>query len=266
MSLSRPLFCLLLALGAPGCVGTSGSDLFLFDAAAAGPADADPGQPFAFTSGRGYSVTLTRVKVHLGAVYLNRSLPVSGAQSTSCTLPGLYVAQVTQGLDVDALSPEPQPFPVQGEALSDRALAGEVWLTGGDVNAEEDETVLLDVAGTAEQGGATYPFEGALTIGKNREVPSNDPSLPGKNPLCKQRIVSPIPADITPRAGGRLLVRVDPRGLFTNVDFSLLEKASEAPPLYRFKDETLGQPSVNLYLGLKAREGTYAFTWSDAPR
>lgn len=256
---------LLGCFGALGCVGTSGSDLFFFDAAAAGPADADPAKPFTFTTGLGYSVTLTRAKVHLGAVYLSQALPVSGSQETNCILPGFYVAQVTEGLDVDALSPEPQPFPAKGEALTERTLSAEVWLTGGDVNALSDNTIILDVAGTAERGGASYPFEGALTIGENRAEPSNDPSQPGKNPICKERIVSPIDVSITPRAGGRLLVRVDPRGLFTNVDFSALDRVSEAP-LYRFKDETPGQPDLNLYQGLRARKGTYEFLWSDMPR
>jgi hypothetical protein len=261
----RALLCAVISLGASACVGTSGSDLFFFDASAAGPLDADPARPFAFTTGRGYRVTLTRAKVHLGAVYLNRAFPVSGAQETSCFLPGLYVAQVTRGLDVDALSPDPQPFPTKGEALEEHAVAAEVALTGGDVSALEDTTVILDVAGAADQDGASYPFEGALTIGTNRAVPANDPSQPGKNPICKQRIVSPIPVDLTPREGGRLLVRVDPRAFFTNVDFAALDKVSDAPPLYRFRDETVEQPNVNLYQGLKAREGAYAFSWIDAP-
>src|SRR5215210_3894457 len=122
----RALFVGLLSLGASACVGTSGSDLFFFDATAAGPIDADPARPLSFTTGGGYEVTLARAKVHIGAVYLNRAIPVSGAQETKCFLPGLYVAQVTGGLDVDALSAEPQPFPTQGEALEDHALAAEV--------------------------------------------------------------------------------------------------------------------------------------------
>src|SRR3954463_15637776 len=120
------LLGLFTALGASSCVGTTGGDLFTFTAAAAGPADADPGRPFTFTTGRGYQVTLTRAKVHLGAVYLNRAQPVSGAQATSCILPGIYVAEVTQGVDVDALSPAPQAFPGEGEAIGDHAVAGEV--------------------------------------------------------------------------------------------------------------------------------------------
>ncbi len=245
------------------CVGTTGSDLFSFDAAASGPEDAELGKPLSFTTGRGYAVVLDRARVFVGAVYLNKAVPISGAQTTSCVLPGIYVAQLTRGLVVDALSPEPQPFPDVGEALGERALAGEVWLTGGDVNALSDDTVILDVAGTAERDGITYPFEGALTIGQNRAIPVADPAQPGAHPICKERIVSPIPVALTPREGGSLLLRIDPRGLFTNVDFSALDRVSDAPPLYRFADRTEGQPNVNLYRGLQSREGTYQLIWND---
>jgi hypothetical protein len=245
------------------CIGTTGGDLFTFSAAAAGPLEAGPSHSLEFTTGLGYRVTLTRANVHIGAVYLNRSLPLPGAQETSCIQPGMYIAEVTRGLDVDALSPTRQPFPGEGEALAYHALAAEVWLTGGDVNAEDDETIILDVEGSAQKDGVSYPFEGKVTIGKNRAVPVNDPARPGANPICKQRIVSVYPVDIAPRASGRLLVRVDPRGFFTNVDFSLLDKVSDGPPLYRFADAMVGQPNVNLFQGLTARQGSYEFEWED---
>jgi hypothetical protein len=256
------MFVAISGLALTSCIGTTGSDLFTFDAAAAGPADAVAGQPLSFSTGRGYQVTLSRARVHVGAVYLNKAIPVSGAQATSCVLPGVYVAQVTAGLDIDALSPVLQPFPAQGEAIEARAIAGEVWLTGGDVNAAEDSTVILDVAGTAEKAGMAYPFEGQLTIGNNRLGPINDPSQPGAHPICKERIVSPIPLRLDVRSGGSLLLRVDPRGLFQNVEFSGLDQASVSPPLYRFSDATEGQPSVNLYGALGSREGTYELLWN----
>lgn len=248
------------------CIGTTGSDLFSFDAAAAGPADAVAGQPLSFTTGRGDHVTLTRALVHIGAVYLNKAAPISGAQATNCVLPGIYIAEVTHGLTVDALSPSPQAFPGTGEAIADTAIAGEIWLTGGDINASDDPTVILDVAGTVEQGGAEIPFDGKLTISQNRATPVSDPAQPGAHPICKERIVSPIPIHLDVRAGGSLLVRVDPRQLFTNVDFTAFPATPGEPPSYHFEDVSEGQPNVNIYRGLGAHQGTYELLWNNEAR
>jgi hypothetical protein len=252
----------VLVMGA-ACVGTTGSGTVRFDAAAAGPADATGG-PLTFTSGRGYDVTLTRAVVHVGAVYLDQTMPASGSQETACTLPGTYVAEVTSGRDVDVLSPTPQPFPDPGDGTRTAARAAQVWLTGGAVDEVDDPTVILSIAGVAARDGATYPFEGKVTIERNRLPASTDPSLPGAHPICKERIVSPIPVALAPRAAGGLLVRVDPRGFFTNVEFRELEKVSDDPALFRFSDDAATQPSANLYAGLRASTGVYTFVWSDA--
>lgn len=259
--------CFLPALLAalPGCIGTTGSDLLTFDADAAGPTDAQVGM--SFEASHGFHVTLTRAKLHIGAVYLSRAKALPGAQDTGCILPGIYVAQVTQGLDVDLLSPAPQRFPAKGEGTSEQAQTGEVWLTFGDVNAVNDNPppgqYILDIAGTATKDGASYPFEGHITIGENRAQPVTDPALPSEHPICKERIVSPIDVDITPWNGGNLLLRVDPRGFFTNVDFSQLKQVSTSPPSYAFEDSTTGQPNINLYRNLKANRnsGVYQFSW-----
>ncbi len=248
----------LLAVTALSCVSTTGSDLVAFQAAAAGPADAQ--SPLVFTSGAGYAITLTQARLHIGAVYLNRSMPTAGAQPTSCVLPGIYVGEVTSALDVDLLSPEPQPFPAPGEGVADTAVSGEVWLSGADVNALDDTTPVLQLTGTAEKGGAQFPFEARLTIGKNRAIPVRDPALPGASPLCKQRIVSPIPADVRIARGGSLLLRIDPRAMLVNVDFSTLTRAADDQP-YRFTDVTDGQADIALYGGLRAKVGVYTFTW-----
>ncbi len=236
------------------CVGTTGSGLVTFRATASGLHDVDAKQPF--TSGLGYAVTLARAKLHVGAVYLNRSVPTSGAQATSCILPGIYVAEVLGGLDVDVLDPTPQAFPVSGDGTADHASAGEVWLTGGDVTADDDATVILDVAGTASKGGATFPFEGALTIGKNRSLAPPDPSQPGANPICKQRIVTPIAIDLTPTEGGALTVRIDPRAIFDGVDFSLAAPDDSTPPHFVIPDER-GGISDQLFHGLRSNAGVY---------
>src|SRR5258708_7100720 len=83
------------------CVGTTGGEVIAFNAAAAGPVDAESGQPLTFTNDLAWNVRLTRATLHVGAVYLNRSMPVSGAQNTSCVLPSTYVGEVIAGLDVD---------------------------------------------------------------------------------------------------------------------------------------------------------------------
>lgn len=267
--MSRPgtslLALLPLVVGSAGCLGTTGGDLFSFSAFAAGPEDGSPapGGTYSFSTGRGYAVSLTRAKLHIGAVYLNKSVPSSVAKNTSCALAGVYTAEVTSGIDVDVLTSSPQPFPGPGFATSDRAPTGEIWLNGVDINSPTDPTVILDVAGTAEKNGVSYPFEGQLTISDNRALPVDDPGQPGEHPICKQRIVSPIKVDITPREGGRLVVRIDPRGWFGNVDFAGLEKDLNASPVYQIADSSENPPSKNVYIGLRASSEVYSFHWQD---
>lgn len=262
MSTRIQIASLTLALSLSACTGTTGGDLLTFDAFAAGPEGAVKGQPYSFTSSRGYDVTLTKAELHVGALYLNRSRASSVSSDTSCQLPGIYVAEVTQGLDFDLLDPDPTPFPEQGTSTTDHASTAEVWLFGGsDVNDPGDSTRILDLAGTAEKGGESYPFEAKITIGDNRVIPAPSDALPGANPLCKQRIVSPIPVDLTASEGQSLVLRVDPRAFFANVEISAVEKASDDPPLYRFRDDGDDAPSRALYSGLRAAIGPYSVTW-----
>jgi hypothetical protein len=124
----------------------------------------------------------------------------------------------------------------------------------------------LDVAGTATSTTQTIQFEGAVSIGQNRQVPPANPAFPGANPMCKRRIVSPIAVDVTPKPGGCLLLRVDPAGWFQNVDFAALPQPRADSPIYRFTDDNSNQPSLNLYAtGLMAIEGPYEFDWINQP-
>lgn len=247
--------------GSSACVGSTGSDIVSFPAFASGPADATGG-PLTFTNGRGWRIRLDRARVHMGGVYLNRSVPVSGGQERSCFLPGVYVAEVIGGLDVDALSPSPQPFPTRGNGTADHAVTGEVWLTGGRVDALDDRTVIADVAGEASRDGTSVRFEGRVTIGRNRAAPSTDPARPGSKPLCGERIVTPIPTSITPSGEGALLVRVEPRAWFANVELGELPRVSPDSELARFVDASnADQPSENLYAGLRSSGGVYTFEW-----
>ncbi|MDF3065318.1 MAG: hypothetical protein K0R38_919 [Polyangiaceae bacterium] len=247
--------CLLL--GQVGCVGTTGGELFELEAYGAGASDADGS--LRFSNGRGYDVQLDEARLFVGGLYLNRSRPASVSSDTSCTLAGIYVAQVLSGREIDLLSATPQPFPAGGFATSEPALSGEVWLARGDVNQTGNSAPVLRVRGHAERAGQTYPFEGALSIGTNRIVPATDPALPGQHPLCKQRIVSPIPTDLAASAGQSLLLRVDARGMFANVDFATL---SESGDTYVFSDASGdNQASDNLYAGLRRAAGVYSFSW-----
>jgi hypothetical protein len=253
---------MVLGLALCACGSSTGGALVTFHTAAAGPADAATGQPLVFENALGYAVTLTRARLHIGGIYLNRSVPSSGAQATSCVLPGIYSGQVTTPLDVDAISPDPQPFPADGEGTAEQSQTGEVWLFGSAVNATDDPAVIADVAGTATQGaGFPIAFTGQFTIGQNRAVPVANPALPGANPLCKQRIVTPISVDFTLAQGGTLLVRVDPRAWFANVDFAELPADPSNPAQRKFLDRSQGQPDLAFYTGLRAVSGTYLFNW-----
>jgi hypothetical protein len=253
----------VIALALPllaSCGGTTGGARVTFRASAAGPQNAT-GTSLEFINGLGYHVVLTRARLHIGAAYLNQTVPSSGAQATACILPGIYVAEVLGSLDLDALSPSAQPFPVNGEANAIEAKAGELWLTGGDVNTVDDNTIILNAAGTADRASISYPFEAQLTIGRNRLIPSSDPAFPSQNPICKQRIVSPIPIDLTPQKDGELLIRADPRVWFAAVDFSTLPRVSDAPPLYRFTDSSQTAADISLYNGMRSTASAYQFTW-----
>lgn len=260
-----PLCSALFLIVQPACGDTTGGARVSFAAVASGPADATSG-PLTFSSGLGYRITLRRAQLFVGAVYLNQTVPTSGAQETSCIRPGIYVAQITSSLRINALSPDPQPFPTPGEGIASAALSGELWLTSGDINRSADNTVILDAEGEAERGGVTYPFLAQITIGTNRAIPSADPAYPSKNPICKQRIVSLIPTDLTPQSEGRLRLRVDPRAWFQTVDFSLVPRVQDSPPLHRFSDQNDNPADLSLYNnGLRRRTGAYSFSWEASP-
>lgn len=249
-----------VSLSFVACIGSTGSDLVTFRAAAAGPKDAVNGAPYVFETSAGYTVTLTSAAMQVGAIYLNRNVPLASERETSCILPGTYVAEVRHPAVVNVLSPDFQLLPGAGEGTSDRAATAEIWLGDGDVNRESDPTVILSAKGTAVRNAASFPFEATFTIGKNRAVPPTNSALPGSNPICQQRIITPIAVDITPTNGGTLLLRVNPAAWFNTVDFSTLE-SDQTPPLYRFPDEMSGQASINLYYALKATSGVYSFEW-----
>jgi hypothetical protein len=206
---------------------------------------------------------LTDARLHIGAVYLDESNLTSGAQPTSCVLPGTYVAQVTQGLDVDLLSGTPQPFPALGHGTTLLARAAQVWLTQGPVDQAEQpaSAPILTLAGTAMKAGDVRPFSAKLTISASNRLPNSGTS-PFANPICKKRVVSPIPTSVQVESQGGLLLRVDPRKLFVNVDFGALRAASNGTS-YAFSDDSSDQPSANLYQNLMSAGDLYSFSWAN---
>lgn len=239
-------FAIVLA----GC-GTTGGDVLDFAVTAQGA----PGAGVRDTS-LGWHVELSQATIHLGAVYLNLAVPISGSQETNCILPGTYTAEQLSSLDVDALSTAPQPFPARASGTDDRVRTAEIWLTGGDVNADSDATVIARIAGTATKAAATLPFSAQITINTaNRGIPAPSPALPSQHPICKQRIVSPIPIDLRPSAGGTLAITVDASGWFANVDFDQLPAGGVFP------DDNANPASQNLFTAVRAAAATFQLSF-----
>ena len=241
------------------CVGSTGGGVVTFDAVAHGPKGASLTGGYDFHTQSGWDVNLTRARMQIGAVYLNRSVPLSSARETSCVLPGIYVGELTDGVVVDVLNPAGTKFPVRGEGTKDHAVTAEIWLGSGDINATSDDTVLLDIAGTAVKGAAHIPFEGTITIGKNRAIPPENVALPGGSPLCEQRIISPIPISLDLSDGGTLDLSIEPRPWFDGVDFAKLTEQS--PGHFQFGDDSASQPDINLYMGFRGNQGAYGFAF-----
>lgn len=252
-----------LSLALVACGGTTGSGLVTFVARAGGRADVKGS--LAFETGSGFHVTLSSAIFHLGAVYLNASVPSSGGPEEPCVLPGVYVGEAFGGcqggrcgVDLDLLSPDLVTFSLPGEGTANPVAEAEVWLTGGDINAAEDPTPILKAAGTAAKGGQQWPFTAAVTIGSNRKPAVVNPALPGANPVCRQRIVSPIPVGFNLSDGGVLDLRVDAAGMWNSVDFSTL---SASGGTYVIPDQAGGAGGA-LLKGVAANSGVYRFTFT----
>jgi hypothetical protein len=269
----KPVLVLCVCLA--GCGSTAGG-LVAFSASATGPADAVAGAPYEIQNAMGYHVVLTRARLHVGAVYLKKDPPLSGAQDTACIVPGInYVAEVFTSQNkantdyyFDLLSPEKQAFSAIGEGVIPTdpngspvaAQAGEVWLNSGDINATDDRTTIFDVAGTADKDNVFFPFEAVVTIGSNRALPVQNPALPGAKPICKQRIVDQIEANVLPSNNGSLTLQIDPRAIFAGVDFATAQKVSDSPLKYTFADTREG--SNSLFDGIR-NKNAYTFTWTN---
>ncbi|MDB4964616.1 MAG: hypothetical protein JWN44_305 [Myxococcales bacterium] len=250
--MTRALLLVAVAVTA-GCSGTTGSGLVAFTARAGGVEGAA-----AFDTGAGYHVVLSRAQFHLGAVYLNQSVPSAGGPEEPCILPGIYVGEVFGGLDLDLLSSATVPFPAAGEGTATKAVEAEVWLTRGDVNAADDLTPVAQLEGVATRGTNTFPFRATVTIGANRAIPPATPAMPGSNPICRQRIVSLIPVSLTLEDGGVLEMRVDATAMFHGVDFATL--SPDANGIYVIPDANGGVGGA-LFKGITT-SAPYQFTFT----
>ncbi len=271
---------LLVLICLAGCNGTTGSGLVTFTARAGGPADANGA--LEFDSGSGFHIALSKALFHIGAVYLTLTRQSGGLPEQSCILLGVadndYVGEAfgtcndqgVCGLDFDLLSPDMVPFQLPGQGTANPAAEGQLWLSGSegdngtdDINAPDDPTPILDAAGTATKNGQSWPFTATVTIGQNRQMPPPDAAEPGANPICRQRIVSPVPVDFSLSNGGTLDVRVDPSTMFDAVDFSQL--TADVNGNYAVPDDsTMSTVGNALYKGVVAYTG-YHFSFAPKP-
>lgn len=238
-------------LGAPALVAPllcacgpreTGGEIVLFHAYASGLANV--ATPLEFETGAGFSVELTEARMHIGAVYLRLGQANPGSANASCVGDTTYGLQVPGPVDVDTLSPRPQEFSILGSATTDLDQSAEIWLVDGDINQVASTTVLVSVAGTATANGSAFPFVGRMTIGANHLVPPANPAAPGANPICKQRIIAPIPVSVRPSAGGDLLLSIDPRPWFGDVDFTELSAGEDGRTLEIPDSSTGSGPDV----------------------
>ncbi len=226
----RALALLVWILGVAGvsCNGTTGDTLLGFQAFASGVQGAS--KPFPAGN---FMITLTAVRMHIGALYFDEAPPGTGFDGPVCLASGVYAAQVPGpviGGYVDLLSTTPQSFAVYGNGTADTALSWQVWLTDDTVGQDNinvtNFTPIVQLEGIAtDASGNSVSFGAIVTINDvNRSKGSSDPAQPGNNPICKVRIVQIGRLNLSFFPGGVLHMTVDPRIWFTQqglpIDFS----------------------------------------------
>ncbi|MFO0663539.1 MAG: hypothetical protein U0174_06285 [Polyangiaceae bacterium] len=264
----RRLLVLTLLSSLAACIGSTGGGRISFVATAAGPKDAIAGSPLTFQTRSGFSVSLTSAKVHVQAVYLDRRDRTRPERETGCYSAEAFVGELRTSIDVDLTDPRPKAFALAGDALTGAVNSVDVWLGEGAIDAftrASARQVVLHATGTATREGTAIPFAADFRIDTNRAKAPDSAALPGSNPICLQRIVSKIPANITIEGPGSLSMRIDPRPVFDDVDFAEVPKESDAPLLFRFPDNDQNGASNTLMNGLRKNRGVYSFEWSPQP-
>lgn len=271
------LAALALALGGAGALtagcGTTGQARVAFAARAAG--FEHPAGPVRFTTGAGWTVTLREARVAIGPLYLNTLEPLACDGCESRTLidrlsdalvprawahgeghlgAGRIAAQVTEQVEVDALSPAPVAMGRGGDGVDLPVRSAEVWLYNRDGAMRGAAIRVAGVAERAVDGRAErVPFRGSLVADASITTP--------QTPLDLARRVRGIPVDFTLAEGGTLTARVDPRRWFTGADFAELV---ESAPLEG--DERVFSPADNVgraFLNAaRASRGVFTFEFS----
>ncbi|HEX3761359.1 MAG TPA: hypothetical protein VHW23_21835, partial [Kofleriaceae bacterium] len=238
----------LALVAALAACGTTGGKLVSYDVVGRGPPNAGT-----YDTSAGWHVALSTATLYIGAVYLNQTRPNSGIQGTECILPSVYTGEELEGRTIDVLSAAPQPFPAPGTGTDDEALTGEIWLTGGDVNAATDSTVIADLKGTATRAALVLPFTAQVTISVGNRGVTSPPAQPSLNPICKRRIVSPVGIDLRPHDGGTLVITVDPSKWFNAIDFTQVPvDVTQVPAVSVLPDDNSDPASNTLFTAIGA--------------
>ena len=265
-----------------GCAGTTGGKRFTFDAKIGGTAGGSA-NTFEFVNERGWTITLTKADVVLGPVYLNVVTPLSGGQesllnrfvknayadSNDHLEGGRVVGEVLAQVKFNALSSDLVTFPSQGTITEEQVRTTDLWFypaPGVSPDTTKIDTVALDVAGLASQGGTSMRFRGALTLNEAWLAESGSGSHASQS-IASIRRVRGISSRFLPTEGGSLEVRLDIRALFRGADFSNLDAnpvdADGTKVLVQSKtgSVTTDQVMTNLYQGLRSSTGTFTIRW-----
>ncbi|HVT06533.1 MAG TPA: hypothetical protein VHO67_03710, partial [Polyangia bacterium] len=207
----------LLALLSTECGGTTGGHLIQVPFEAGGIAR-DTTTPFTFSTGQGWTVTLTEAKVVLGPLYFNVAAP-----QPSVFRSGVVIMQVTSQFIVDMLDPTLQAVAGGADGQTGTAISVEIGfytsvngyndtispgaplVTGG-----QQGTAFL--AGTATKAGVAVPFAGRVQI--------SSALVTALNPIDRLARVAGADCNLVfTSSSGALELRVDPSHWFDQANF-----------------------------------------------
>jgi hypothetical protein len=196
----------------------------------------------------GWHVQLDVAELSVAAIYFRDAPSVTGTADDQ----GRVTAQVLGPFTLDALDANEHDVDARATAVTERAQSAELWLTEAEAGAIADalgpSVALAHLAGTAAQGDALVPFDGALIVPLTRDERAYQAYL--------NRRVRRVPTDFTPRAGGTLTLHVDPTHWLDGVTFDTLTPTDDTRAFNTEAD------AVQLRSGIAAVSG-YTFEWHD---